>query len=61
VLHHLEAVEALKSDAGGRAIVARIKEMPADDQCPARGRCAWTSARCTPVYLFEVKKPAGSK
>src|SRR5712664_4520244 len=32
VTHYLKAVEALKSDADGKAIVAKMKEMPTDDK-----------------------------
>jgi len=31
VLHYLKAVAALKSDADGKAVVAKMKEMPTDD------------------------------
>ena len=31
VIHYLKAVEALKSGADGRAVVAKMKEMPTDD------------------------------
>ena len=31
VLHYLKVVAALKSDADGRAVVAKMKEMPTDD------------------------------
>src|SRR5207245_1084451 len=32
VLHYLKAVEALKSDADGAKVVAKMKEMPTDDK-----------------------------
>src|SRR5258706_2316031 len=32
VTHYLKAVETLKSDADGKAIVAKMKEMPTDDK-----------------------------
>src|SRR6266481_5232518 len=32
VTHYLKAVEALKSDADGKAVVAKMKEMPTDDK-----------------------------
>jgi hypothetical protein len=44
VLHHLKTVEALKSDADGRAVAA--KNCRRKTGCSARGRCASTGARC---------------
>ena len=32
VTHYLKAVEALKSDADGKAVVAKMKELPTDDK-----------------------------
>ena len=37
VLHYLKAVEALKSDADGKAVVAKMKEMPTDDPLFGKG------------------------
>ena len=37
VTHYLKAVAALKSDADGKAVVAKMKEMPTDDHAVRQG------------------------
>ena len=37
VIHYLKTVEALKSDADGRTVVAKMKEMPTDDPLFGKG------------------------
>jgi branched-chain amino acid transport system substrate-binding protein len=61
VTHYLKAVEALKSDADGRAIVAKMKEMPTDDPLFGKGKVREDGRKIHPMYLFEVKKPTESK
>jgi branched-chain amino acid transport system substrate-binding protein len=61
VLHYLKAVAALKSDADGRAVVAKMKEMPTDDPLFGKGYVRADGRKIHPAYLFEVKKPAESK
>src|SRR5712671_1442146 len=61
VTHYLKAVEALKSDADGRAIVAKMKELPTDDKLFGKGIVRADGRKLHPMYLFEVKKPAESK
>ena len=61
VLHYLKAVEALKSDADGAKVVARMKEMPTDDPVFGPGRVRQDGRKIHPMYLFEVKKPGESK
>jgi branched-chain amino acid transport system substrate-binding protein len=61
VLHYLKAVEALKSDADGKAVVAKMKEMPTDDKLFGKGTVRADGRKIHPMYLFEVKKPAESK
>jgi branched-chain amino acid transport system substrate-binding protein len=61
VTHYLKAVEALKSDDDGRAIVAKMKEMPTDDPLFGKGKVREDGRKIHPMYLFEVKKPAESK
>jgi branched-chain amino acid transport system substrate-binding protein len=61
VTHYLKAVEALKSDADGAAVVAKMKEMPTDDQLFGKGTVRADGRKIHPMYLFEVKKPADSK
>jgi branched-chain amino acid transport system substrate-binding protein len=61
VLHYLKAVEALKSDADGKAVVAKMKEMPTDDPLFGKGTIRADGRKIHDMYLFEVKKPGESK
>lgn len=61
VTHYLKALEALKSDADGAAVVAKMKEMPTDDKLFGKGQVRQDGRKIHPMYLFEVKKPAESK
>ncbi len=61
VTHYLKAVEALKSDADGKAVVAKMKEMPTDDKLFGKGTIRADGRKIHPMYLFEVKKPEESK
>jgi branched-chain amino acid transport system substrate-binding protein len=61
VTHYLKAVEALKSDADGAKVVAKMKEMPTDDKLFGKGQVRQDGRKIHPMYLFEVKKPAESK
>ncbi len=61
VLHYLKAVEALKSDADGKAVVAKMKEMPTDDPLFGKGTIRADGRKIHDMYLFEVKKPSESK
>jgi branched-chain amino acid transport system substrate-binding protein len=61
VLHYLKAVEALKGDADGKAVVAKMKSMPTDDPLFGKGEIRKDGRKTHPAYLFEVKKPGESK
>jgi branched-chain amino acid transport system substrate-binding protein len=61
VTHYLKAVEALKNDADGKAVVAKMKEMPTDDPLFGKGTVRADGRKIHPMYLFEVKKPSESK
>ena len=61
VIHYLKAVEALKSGADGRAVVAKMKEMPTDDPLFGKGSIRVDGRKLHDAYLFEVKKPGESK
>jgi branched-chain amino acid transport system substrate-binding protein len=61
VLHYLKAVEALKADGDGKAVVAKMKEMPTDDPLFGQGAVRPDGRKVHPAYLFEVKKPTESK
>ncbi len=61
VLHYLKALEALKSDADGKAVVAKMKEIPTDDPLFGKGTIRADGRKIHDMYLFEVKKPSESK
>jgi len=61
VLHYLKAVAALKSAADGKAVVAKMKEMPTDDPLFGKGMVRADGRKIHPAYLFQVKSPAESK
>jgi branched-chain amino acid transport system substrate-binding protein len=61
VLHYLKAVEALKADGDGKAVSAKMKEMPTDDPLFGKGTVRADGRKIHDAYLFEVKKPSESK
>ncbi len=60
-LHYLKAVLAVKSTADGKAVVAKMKELPTDDPLFGKGTIRADGRKLHPAYLFEVKKPEESK
>jgi branched-chain amino acid transport system substrate-binding protein len=61
IIHYLEAVEALKSAADGKTVVAKMKDLPTDDPLFGKGSVRADGRTIHPAYLFEVKKPSESK
>jgi branched-chain amino acid transport system substrate-binding protein len=61
VIHYLRAVEALGSHNDGRAVIAKMKELPTDDKLMGKGSVREDGRKIHPMYLFEVKKPEESK
>jgi branched-chain amino acid transport system substrate-binding protein len=61
IIHYLKAVEALKADGDGKAVVAKMKELPTDDRLFGKGVVRADGRKIHDAYLFEVKKPAESK
>ncbi len=61
VLHYLKAVQSLKSDADGKAVVDKMKQMPTDDPIFGKGSIRVDGRKIHPMYLYEVKSPAESK
>ena len=61
VTHYLKAVSELKSDADGKAVVAKMKSMPTEDKLFGKGEIRADGRKIHPMYLFEVKKPSESK
>ena len=60
-LHYLKAVAALKSAADGKAVVAKMKDMPTEDPLFGKGYIRADGRKIHPAYLFEVKSPEESK
>jgi branched-chain amino acid transport system substrate-binding protein len=60
-LHYLKAVAELKSATDGKAVVAKMKDMPTDDPLFGKGYIRADGRKIHPAYLFEVKKPEESK
>jgi branched-chain amino acid transport system substrate-binding protein len=61
VTHYLKAVSELKTDADGKVVVAKMKEMPTDDKLFGKGTVRADGRKIHDMYLFEVKKPEESK
>jgi len=60
-VHYLKAVAALKDGHDGRAVVAKMKEMPTSDPLFGDGVIRPDGRKIHPVHLYETKKPAESK
>ncbi|GKQ49503.1 ABC transporter substrate-binding protein [Bradyrhizobium sp. Ce-3] len=62
LIHYFKALEALGGNShDGRAVVAKMKEMPTDDPLFGKGSIRVDGRKIHPAYLFEVKKPSESK
>ena len=59
--HYLKAVASLGAASDGRAVVARMKELPTDDPLFGKGAIRADGRKIHPVNLYEVKKPSESK
>ncbi|HXX26433.1 MAG TPA: ABC transporter substrate-binding protein [Pseudolabrys sp.] len=60
-LHYLKAVAAVGSAADGKAVVAKMKQLPAEDEVYGKSTVRQDGRVLHPAYLFEVKKPSESK
>ena len=65
VAHYLKTVAAMggavAAKADGKAVVARMKAMPTDDDAFGKGSIREDGRGLFPSYLFQVKTPAESK
>src|SRR6201747_1157838 len=62
LIHYFKALEALGGNPhDGRAVVAKMKELPTDDPLFGKGSIRADGRKIHPAYLFEVKKPEESK
>lgn len=59
-VHYLKAVAALKDGRDGRAVVAKMKELPTSDPLYGEGMIRADGRKIHPVHLYETKKPAES-
>jgi branched-chain amino acid transport system substrate-binding protein len=60
LLHYFKAVEAL-GNTDSKAVVAKMKELPASDELFGDGEVRADGRKIHKMYLFEVKKPDESK
>jgi branched-chain amino acid transport system substrate-binding protein len=63
VLHYLKAVREMgvaAAKANGAEAVAKMKQMPTEDDCFGEGSIRADGRKLHPCYLFEVKTPAES-
>ncbi|QDL97781.1 ABC transporter substrate-binding protein [Rhodopseudomonas palustris] len=62
VLHYLKTLEAMGGNPhDGAKVVAKMKEIPADDVPFGKSVIRADGRRMVPAFLFEVKSPAESK
>jgi branched-chain amino acid transport system substrate-binding protein len=61
VMHYLKTIAQTKSDADGKAVVAKMKEIPAEDPLLGNGTVRADGRKIHPIHLFEVKSPDQSK
>ena len=61
VTHYLKAVEALKSDADGRAVADKMKDLRPEDRLFGIGMIRADGRKIHDMYLREVKSPEESK
>jgi branched-chain amino acid transport system substrate-binding protein len=57
VAHYLKAVAAAGSGADGKAVVAKMKELPTDDPLFGKGEVRADGRKIHDMYLFKVKAP----
>jgi len=60
MLHFLKAIEASKTH-DGKAIVAKMKELPTDDVTFGKGKVREDGRQMHDMFLWQVKKPEESK
>ena len=60
-VHYLKAVAAVKDGHDGRAVVAKMKEIPTSDPLYGEGTIRIDGRKVHPVHLYETKTPAELK
>jgi branched-chain amino acid transport system substrate-binding protein len=61
VHHYLRAINELRNDSDGKAVVNQMKSMPTDDPLFGKGTIDPNGRTRHAMYLYEVKTPAESK
>jgi branched-chain amino acid transport system substrate-binding protein len=61
VSHYFKAIEAIKADGDGKAVVDKMKELGTDDPLFGKGVIRADGRKVHDMHLFEVKAPAESK
>src|SRR5689334_18660977 len=61
VLHYMKALQQTGKGASGKAVVAKMKEIPTDDPIFGKGKVREDGRHVHPMYLYSVKKPSESK
>jgi branched-chain amino acid transport system substrate-binding protein len=61
IVHYLKAVAELKSAKDGKAVVDKMKAMPAEDPLFGKGTIDPNGRKRHSMYVYEVKKPEESK
>ena len=61
IMHYLKARVALGGSPDGKAVIAKMKDLPTDDPLFGKGYIRADGRKIHPAYLFEVKKPEESK
>lgn len=59
-LHYLKALAAGAPKTDGKAVVAKMEELPTEDEAFGKGSVRKDGRKLHDMYLFEVKKPAES-
>ncbi len=60
MMHYLKAVEAAQTRDGAK-VVAKMKELPTDDQTFGKGKVREDGRHMHPMHLWQIKTPAESK
>ena len=58
ILHFTKAATALGAADDGRAVVAKMRELPTDDPLFGKGDIRADGRKLHPMFLFRVKSPA---
>jgi branched-chain amino acid transport system substrate-binding protein len=61
VTHYLKAAVAVGGAGDGKAVVAKMKDMPTDDALFGKGSIRSDGRKIHDMYLFEVKRPDESR